>query len=88
MYYAEKVIDGVLHYKTSPDGEWIKMSDVDLTSKFREEQTRRVLLEGVAETFLAYLEDGSAGDVLCDLEDCTCRDDYIKELKELLRHKI
>lgn len=22
MYYAEKMIDGVLHYRNTPDGEW------------------------------------------------------------------
>lgn len=33
MYYNEKVINGVLHCKTSPDGEWRPLSPEALTSR-------------------------------------------------------
>ena len=33
MYYAEKIIDGVLCYKHSPRGNWIQMSQAQLTRK-------------------------------------------------------
>lgn len=31
MYYAEKVIDGVLHYKTTPRGQWIPYTQEELS---------------------------------------------------------
>ena len=32
MWYAEKIIDGVMHYKNLPNGKWHKMTDVRLTA--------------------------------------------------------
>ena len=34
MYYEESVIDGVLHFKTTPKSPWIPFSKVLLTSKY------------------------------------------------------
>lgn len=31
MYRAEKMMDGVLHYKTTPDGDWTPYSIEDLS---------------------------------------------------------
>lgn len=31
MYYQEKVINGILHFKLSPDGEWKPLSVEQLT---------------------------------------------------------
>ena len=31
MYYAEKIIDGELHFKTTPNGEWQPFSTKTLT---------------------------------------------------------
>lgn len=31
MYYEEKLIDGVLHWRCTPDGEWRPMSPEKLT---------------------------------------------------------
>lgn len=31
MFYEEKVIDGVLHYRTSPDGDWRAKTAEQLT---------------------------------------------------------
>lgn len=38
MYYEEKIIDGVLHYRNLPDAEWKEMSKEKLTQKVRQEQ--------------------------------------------------
>jgi len=36
MFYEQKVINGVLHYRTIPDAEWMEMSKAMLTSKLME----------------------------------------------------
>jgi hypothetical protein len=33
MYYVEKVINGVLHYKTTPNGKWKPVSTEVLTKR-------------------------------------------------------
>ena len=33
MYYVEKVINGVLHYKTTPNGKWKPISVEELTKR-------------------------------------------------------
>lgn len=33
MYYEEKVIDGVLYWRNSPDGVWMKISQEELTQR-------------------------------------------------------
>lgn len=33
MYYVEKVINSVLHYKTSPNGKWKPISAEELTKR-------------------------------------------------------
>ena len=33
MYQEEKVINGILHYRTHPSGEWIMYSEKQLTEK-------------------------------------------------------
>lgn len=33
MYYAEKIIDGVLHFKTTPNGKWKEFSKQSLTDR-------------------------------------------------------
>lgn len=34
MYYEEKVVDGILHYRTHPDVEFIPFSIEALTNKY------------------------------------------------------
>ena len=34
MYYEESVIDGVLHYKLSPESPWLSFSATLLTNKY------------------------------------------------------
>jgi len=36
MYYQEKVIDGVLCYKTKPDGDWKMCTLRELTKRLME----------------------------------------------------
>tara|TARA_R110000851_G_scaffold122060_1_gene251207 strand:- start:149 stop:289 length:141 start_codon:yes stop_codon:yes gene_type:complete len=33
MYYAEKIINGILHCKHTPKGKWIELSKKGLTDK-------------------------------------------------------
>lgn len=34
MYYEECIIDGILHYKTTPRGSWMPFSATLLTNKY------------------------------------------------------
>jgi hypothetical protein len=34
MFYEESVIDGVLHFKTTPEGEWRPITAATLTAMF------------------------------------------------------
>mgnify|MGYP003652079679 FL=1 len=36
MYYQEKIIKGVLHYRTFPQGKFVRMSQQMLTKKIVE----------------------------------------------------
>jgi hypothetical protein len=38
MYYVEKIIDNVLHYQTTPDGEWKPLTPEELTQLLIHEQ--------------------------------------------------
>lgn len=33
MYYQERVINGVMHYRTGPDDDWQRMTDQQLTDR-------------------------------------------------------
>jgi len=41
MYYEERVIDGVLHYRTTPGQDWTKRTDVELTAMLIEARKER-----------------------------------------------
>ena len=43
MYYEEKLIDGVLHWRGTPDGEWQTMSQERLTALVLELRQQRVV---------------------------------------------
>lgn len=32
MYYEEKTFSGILHYRTTPDGEWVAYTQKELTT--------------------------------------------------------
>jgi len=36
MYYSEKMIGGVLHYKTSPKGQWVRFTEIMLMTRICE----------------------------------------------------
>lgn len=38
MDYDESVIDGILHYRTTPDGKWKSFSLVSMTDKYISDQ--------------------------------------------------
>lgn len=42
MYYEEKLIDGVLHWRGTPDGEWQPMSPEKLTALVQELRRKRI----------------------------------------------
>lgn len=33
MYYQERVINSVMHYRTGPDADWQRMTDQQLTDR-------------------------------------------------------
>ncbi len=35
MYYEEKVVDGVLCYRGTPDSEWVQFTQQELTSQWQ-----------------------------------------------------
>jgi|ERR1043166_2578251 hypothetical protein len=57
MYYEERLIDGVLHWRGTPDGEWVAVSAERLSSRVVE-----------AETWRREVTRTDADD-LCDLRD-------------------
>ena len=40
MYYAEEIVNGVLCFKTTPDGEWTPLSLTVLTERLTEANKR------------------------------------------------
>lgn len=40
MYYTENIIGGVLHYKNSPKGKWIKFTEEMLMKRITELEER------------------------------------------------
>lgn len=40
MYYAEKIINGILHCKHTPNGKWIELSKERLTHKIVKMEAR------------------------------------------------
>ncbi len=40
MYYTEEIINGILCYKTTPNGKWKEMSKEKLTKRILELQER------------------------------------------------
>jgi hypothetical protein len=40
MYYEEKIIDGVLYWRSTPKGMWTQFSAEELTKKLMEERDK------------------------------------------------
>ena len=47
MYYEEAVIDGVLHYRTTPDGKWIAKTAAQLTEALMEARRKPAQVQPV-----------------------------------------
>ena len=56
MFYEEKVIDGILHYKTSPRGSWIPFSATSMTNKYI---TSQLLVNELTEQVEQLIADGN-----------------------------
>jgi len=55
MYYQESVIDGILHYKTTPRGSWIPFSATSMTNKYIASQ---LLVNELTEQLEQFYNDG------------------------------
>jgi len=55
MYYQESVIDGILHYKTTPRGSWIPFSVTSMTNKYIASQ---LLVNELTEQLEQFYNDG------------------------------
>jgi hypothetical protein len=44
MYYAEKIIDGVLHYRITPDGPWKTYTPEQLTDIIVQRESSIIVL--------------------------------------------
>jgi len=42
MYHEEKIVDGVLHWRHSPDGDWVPYSIEELSHRLVQEQAVRI----------------------------------------------
>jgi len=49
MYYKEKIINGILHYKTTPEGEWKEVSKETLSKRLQEAETKVLKLTEIIE---------------------------------------
>lgn len=47
MYHREEIINGVLCYKTTPNGEWIEYTKEQLTAKIEAERIKQSFAEVV-----------------------------------------
>ena len=60
MYYEEKIINGMLHYRSNPNGPWVQMSPERLTEMLVEARKERMVfqekLEGLSEAVSEFLE--------------------------------
>lgn len=66
MFYEEKVIDGILHARTSPNGKWEEFTSEELTRRYTK----------MKEDLQRLQTDGTSGDTIAepinnDFVDCT-----------------
>jgi hypothetical protein len=40
MYYKEEIINGILHYKLTPNGEWLEVSKETLSKRIKEAEAK------------------------------------------------
>jgi hypothetical protein len=51
MYYEEELINGIWHYKTTPNGEWVEMTKEQISERLNKERKRLKELENRFKTF-------------------------------------
>jgi hypothetical protein len=56
MYYAEKNIDGILHFRNTPNEKWVAMTQEQLTAKLIDARNTLQKVQGI---FDAYLQKQS-----------------------------
>lgn len=56
MYFEEKFINGILHFRTSPDGQWRAFSLEDLSGKYESERREKALLQSENERLTALVK--------------------------------
>ena len=54
MYFEQKVIDGILCHRSTPDGEWVKYSQEDLTGMLQNYHNIRVRLMDILDMASNY----------------------------------
>jgi len=52
MYYEEQVIDGILHYKTTPNSKWESFSLTMLTNKYIQAQLQVIELNDMVDELI------------------------------------
>ena len=57
MYYEEKVINGILYYRTTPTSPWIQVSPKRLTEMLLETRKERMVLQEKVENLSEAVED-------------------------------
>ena len=84
MYYAEQMINGMLHFKTSPKGDWKKFNELMLMTRIVELEQRLLVefnkesnpLNDAAPAMYEMLEDLiKLGTELLNVEDVECEED-------------
>ena len=61
MYYEESVVDGVLHYKLSPESRWIPCSALLLTNRYISSQ---IVIKELTEQVEQLIRDGNKIDYM------------------------
>ena len=67
MYYQEKIVNGKLCYKTSPNGRWIEFSSTELTNLYLKKADHvkllRVALENLLGSYKADFHNITGGEL-------------------------
>jgi len=64
MYYEEKMIDGVLHWRGTPDGEWTPVSSQELSKRLALAHADREAMRKVLQNAPTGKKGETHGDVI------------------------
>ena len=59
MYYMEKVINGILMFKSTPDGPWKMVYPEVLTTRLMDAEKNNLKLKARIECAIEFLNDGT-----------------------------